>query len=410
MTKRFFIVYPVNLNQFDNTQTTATAGLSVEMKEFYSKYLVKVSQPKLVHSQWAQKHPIPKNGGKVIEFRRYTKLPKALTPLTEGVTPTGRSLSMTKVTATVEQYGDYVELSDRILNEAIDNNMVHATELLGIQSGETLDTLTREVINAGTNVQFGNFKLARYQLVGGESSGNDYLSPDIVRLARRNVKNNSGEPVDGKNFIGIIHTDAVHDLSGNSEWIDVAKYNNVEEIYDGEVGRYGGIRFVETTEAKKFVADDLSENARDLTVASITNAVITIDETLTAADQAALASRLILVNDVQYTVVSATANTITCTQDVVGADDDIIYAGEAGAKGRDIYTMVVIAKDAYGETEVSSESLQNIIKQLGSAGSADPLDQRATTGWKATHVAEILAQEYLLRVEHTTAFNDHETN
>jgi N4-gp56 family major capsid protein len=403
-------ILDINLRQFDNTQTTGSADLSVEMKEYYSSYLVDVAKPKLVHSQWAQKHPIPAGNGKVIEFRRYSKLPKALTPLTEGVTPSGRSLKVTKKTATVDQYGDYVELSDRIMTEAIDNNMVHATELLGVQSGETIDTLTREVLNSGSNVQYGNGKLARYKLVGGESSGNDYLSPDLTRLARRNVKTNLAEPIDGRNYVGIIHTDAVHDLQADDEWKDFTKYAKPEEIYEGEVGKLHNIRFVETTEAKKFVADDLSAAARELTVASITDAVITIDETLTAGDQAALAGRKILVNGVQYTVVSATNNTITCTANVTGADGDIIYPGEAGAKGRDVYTMVVIGKDAYGETEVSGESLKNIIKNLGSAGSADPLDQRATTGWKATHVAEILADEYLLRVEHCTAFNDHEEN
>ena len=406
------LAFIMNLSQFDNTNTTDSAGLSVEMKTFYSKYLVDVAEPILIHGQWAQKHPIPKNGGKTIEFRRYTKLAKALTPLTEGVTPSGKSLNMTHLTATVEQYGDYIELSDRLMNEAIDNNLVHATELLGIQSGETLDTLTREVLNAGTNVRYGDQKLARYLLVGGESSGNDYMTTALSRLARRDMKSNIARTIDAQNYIGIIHTDAVHDLSGSTEWVEISKYNEkgIKEIYMGEVGSFAGIRFIETTEAKKFVAEDLSEAARTLTVASVSTVTITIDETLTAADQAALVDRYILVDGAQYLVESATASTIVCTESVTGADGDIVYPGEAGAKGRDVYSMVVIGKDAYGETEVSSESLQNIVHQLGSGGASDALNQRATTGWKATHVSEILAQEYLLRVEHTTSFNDNEAN
>lgn len=403
-------LYKVNLSHFDNTQTTGSSDLSIEMKEYYSGYLVDVAQPKLVHSQWAQKHPIPRNGGKIIEFRRYTKFAKATTPLTEGVTPSGRSLKVTKVNATVEQYGDYVELSDRLLTEAIDNNLVHATELLGVQSGETIDTITREVLNSGTNVQYGAGKLARYLLVGGESSGNDYMTVDMIRLARRNAKKNLAEPIDGESYVGIIHPDAVYSLTGDSDWKDVTKYARPEDMFSGEIGKLHGIRFVETTEAKKIVAEDLSAAARTLTVASVADAVITIDETLTAADQAALAGREILVQGAQYTVSEAAASTITCTENVTGADGDIIYPGEAGAKGRDVYTLLVIGKDAYGETEVTGESLENIVKPLGSAGSSDPLNQRATTGWKATHVAEILAEEYLLRVEFCTEFNDNEDN
>ena len=56
-----------------------------------------------MHDQFAQKHPIPANGGKTIQFRRFAPLGKALTALTEGVTPDGQSLSMTTVEAAVRQ-------------------------------------------------------------------------------------------------------------------------------------------------------------------------------------------------------------------------------------------------------------------------------------------------------------------
>ena len=113
-----------------------------------------MAEPELVHDQFGQKHPIPKNGGKTIEFRKYDPLPKALTPLTEGVTPDGRKLTMGVITSTVHQYGDYIELSDILLLTAIDNNLVQATRLLGSQAGRTLDTITREVLSGGTNVQY----------------------------------------------------------------------------------------------------------------------------------------------------------------------------------------------------------------------------------------------------------------
>ena len=127
----------VNLRLFDNTQTTESGDLSAEMKTFYSDYLIDNAVPNLVHDQFAQKHPIPKGRGKTIEFRKYAPLPKALTPLQEGVTPRGNSLSVSTITATVKQYGDYIELSDVLLLTAIDNNLLQATKLLGNQAGET---------------------------------------------------------------------------------------------------------------------------------------------------------------------------------------------------------------------------------------------------------------------------------
>ena len=83
---------PVVLNLFDGyTNTTLDAGLSDEMKTYYSMRLINLAEPELIHDQFAQKHPIPKNSGKTIEFRKYDSLPKALTPLTEGVTPAGQT-------------------------------------------------------------------------------------------------------------------------------------------------------------------------------------------------------------------------------------------------------------------------------------------------------------------------------
>ena len=84
------------------------------MKTFYDMTLIDLAEPELVHAQFGQKRPIPKNGGKIIEFRQFSSLPKALTPLTEGVTPNGRNITVTAKTATVSQFGDYVTVSDML--------------------------------------------------------------------------------------------------------------------------------------------------------------------------------------------------------------------------------------------------------------------------------------------------------
>ena len=105
-----------------NATTNNTPGndLSPEMQTFYDKTLIDIAEPMLVHDQWAQKRPIPQNGGKTIQFRRFTPLQKALTPLTEGVTPAGSALDVSALTATVNQYGDFVAVSDVLDLTAID--------------------------------------------------------------------------------------------------------------------------------------------------------------------------------------------------------------------------------------------------------------------------------------------------
>lgn len=140
----------LNLQLFATTMTTETGSLSAEMKTFYEKRLLDQAEPLLVHNQFGDKYPIPAGSGKKIEFRKYSALPKALTALTEGVTPAGNSLTVTTVEGTVKQYGDWIQLSDMLQMTAIDNNVVQATKLLSSQAGRTLDTVTREVLAGGT--------------------------------------------------------------------------------------------------------------------------------------------------------------------------------------------------------------------------------------------------------------------
>ena len=322
---------PVILNLFaGNTNVTTDTGLSKEMKTFYSDYLIDMAEPNLVHDQFGQKHPIPKNGGKIIEFRKYDSLPKALTPLTEGVTPNGQKLSMSVITSNVQQYGGYIELSDILLLTAIDNNLVQATKLLGSQAGRTLDTITREVLNGGTNVQYAEGQVtARNALVGGQASGNHYLTVDAVRRAVRFLKVMNAPKING-NYVGIIHPDVSYDLMSDPKWVNVKTYSDPDGIYEGEIGKIEGVRFVETSEAKVFDG--------------------------------------------------------------------------AGASGVDVYSTLILGADAYGVTEITGGGLEHIVKQLGSAGTADPLNQRATAGWKATKTAERLVEQYMVRIETASTF------
>ena len=95
MLMALFGVMMLNLQLFANqVQTTLLDGLSAEMKTFYDMTLIDEASSNLVHDQFGQKRPIPKNGGKTIEFRKFAPLAKATTPLTEGVTPDGKSLSV----------------------------------------------------------------------------------------------------------------------------------------------------------------------------------------------------------------------------------------------------------------------------------------------------------------------------
>jgi len=408
----------IDIQMFNNTNTTGQTGtgqdLSAEMKTFYDKSLIENARAKLVHDQFAQMRDIPANGGKIIEFRRFAPFSKATMALTEGTTPSGQKLSVSAITATVAQYGGYVELADMLIMTAFDDNIAAATKGMAQQAGDTLDTITREVLNGGTNVQYADAQVAaRYLLVGGDSTAanNHYLSVNVVRRAVRNLKNGKASKVSGDNYVAVIHPDTAYDIMGDSAWINASVYAGSDQIFQGEIGKIHGTRFVETTEAKIFHAENLTDAARNLGIASLSTKTFTMDEAVTTEEATALVGRKVVVKGYQLTVASAVAGaagaaTITVSESVSGSpgSSDTMYPGEAGAAGRDVYSTLFIGADAYGTTKVSGGGLQTFVKQLGSAGSADPLNQRATVGWKAVKTAIILTQAFMLRVETASTF------
>lgn len=308
------ILLPVVLDLFDgqpNTNVTTAAlegnDLSPEMKTFYSEYLIDLVEAELVHDQFAQKHPIPKNGGKTIEFRQFDPLPELTTPLTEGVTPDGQSMNVRNLTATVSQYGGYVTISDMLILTAIDNNLVQATKLIVSQAGRTMDTVTREVINAGTVVQYAGGKSSRSAL-----AKTDVLTVDDIKKAVRFLETQNAPPINGY-YVGIIHPYAKYDLMKDPDWKNPHEYADTENIYQNEIGELYGVRFVQASRAKKFE--------------------------------------------------------------------------KAGASGADVYSTLIIADNAYGVTKIGDGGIQHIVKQLGSAGTSDPIDQRATAGYTLAKAA-----------------------
>ena len=397
----------LNLRLFDtvlNATTSASEGndLSNEMKTYYQDRLIDLADPLLVHDQFGQKRPIPQGRGKTTEFRAFRKLPKITNALVEGVTPDGQALDTYTVVSTVRQFGAYVCLTDFIMATAIDPMAEEALKLIAQQGALSMDTVTREIINAGTNVQYGDGTVdSREDLAAANK-----LTVLAIRKAVRTLKRENAPMING-NYVAIVHPDTAFDLMSDPTWVDWQKYTSPEHMYKNEIGQIAGVRFVETTEAKVFHGGDLGSDSRNLAIngAVSANATTAVLDGGTFAENA-LAGRKLLIGGNVYTVASNTASSGTATITLATgekfaaiADNTVVYPGEGGAGGIDVYSTLVIGEGAYGVTDIAGGGLQTIIKQKGSGGTADPLDQRATVGWKAAKTAEILVNEYMVRIE-----------
>ena len=303
------------------TQTLAV--LTAENKTFYDKTLLSRLLPNLVYAKYGQKRNLPKHEGDTINFRRFNSLSAATTPLTEGTTPSGSALSVTAITATVAQYGDFIKGSDKLDLLGIDPVITESAALAGEQSALTIDTVTRDVVRQGTTVIRPNNRATIDAI-----TASDKLTSAEIKLAVKKLRKANVKPAEGKFYIGIIDPETAYDLQGDSAWQDLSKYNGGIAIMEGEIGCIHGVRFIETSNVYA------ANNAADTPVK--------------------------------------------------------------------VHHTVIFGKDAYGCIDVAGEGNRPsvIIKAPGSAGTADPLDQVWSVGWKANYTAKRLDENAIVRIEH----------
>lgn len=306
-------------------QTTASSGLSVEMKTFYDRQLLLRTTPNLLYANFAQKKSIPMHGGKIIEFRKFAGLAVATTPLTEGALFTNlKDLTVTSTTATVTQYGDAVGFSDIVQTTTIDPLLKETTDILAEQAAETIDELVRDTVTAGTTVFYAAARTSRVTLAAGDI----ITVADVVNIAMQ-MELNRASKINGYWQV-ITHPRVIFDLQRTAEWRDAQNYHQTGKIFDGSVGALYGCKFWTTDKAKVF------------------------------------------------------------------AD-----AGVGGVV--DVYTAMVFGQNAFGIVDLSGHNLQTIFKPLGSAGTADPLNQQSSMGWKVTFGVKRLQEPFMLRYECSTS-------
>ncbi|MDQ6418677.1 N4-gp56 family major capsid protein [Paenibacillus sp. LHD-117] len=299
--------------------------LTLENATFYKTALLDRLLPDLHYMKYGEKKPIPKRSGATAQWRRFNSLAVVTTALTEGVTPDGVNLSMGSVTATVKDYGNYTKISGYLDMVGIDPVITETSEIMGENAAESMDSIVRDIITAGTNVVYAGNKLSRATVAATDV----ITAADILKvrtIMKRNKVREIKLPDGSMGYLMFIHPDVAADLMKTQEWKDQNTYVSTDNRKAGVVGKLYGIYFLE----------------------SVNNTVLT----------------------------------------------------DAGATGAEVYLNVCIGKGAYGVPDVDGSGSPDIlVKPAGSAGTADPLDQFNTVGWKSTFTAVRLQELAIIRYE-----------
>jgi N4-gp56 family major capsid protein len=322
--------------------------------------MLKRAMPLLQLERFGQTYPLPQNNTQTAKFRRYFLsgatgtagsgsgsfyIPVATTPLVEGVTPSGNTLANQDYTVSLAQYGDFITITDVVLDTHTDPVLESATDILGEQAAVTVETLRFNVLKAGTNVFYAN------QVAGRSTVAAAISLADIRRVStalnRQNAKKitsivGSTPDYNTKSveaaYMAVVHPDLETDLRSISAFKPVADYGPHTSPMEGEIGSVEQVRFLSSTVIAPFLAAG---------------------------------------------VVVASAPTMR----------------SVGGVNIDVYPVLIFARDAFGIVPLKGKSAMTPMVVNPKPAPGDPLAQRGTVGWKLWTATVILQEAFMARLE-----------
>ena len=367
----------------------------------------------------------PKNSGsKHVKFFRYTELPAVDKPLYEGVTPDPQLLTETAFSVMTKQYGAWMDYTDEIDLWHVDSKTQAMSDRLNRQARLTIDNVGRDAICAGLNVMFPGSVQARASI-----GSSNIITYALIKKAVRNLKKKGAQTFPDGFFHAKIDHDTYYDLSQDQHWIDVAKYQNDRRVQKYELGTIYNVKFFEVDNGKVFSSQSYLYGTKAyLTMYGTydaTNRIMTVADTMSEDEARDLTGKLVYVN------YSSTYNTLMCIERVwpsgtanqtkiqfrwqpassvtdnwtTGNTCKIIPTG--GGDSVDVHATIVYGTNAFGCVRLGGKgkpNIQMIVKEPGSSGTADPLNQKGSVGWKVGFfAAAVLQDDFIVRIEHAVS-------
>lgn len=409
---------------FDNLNVSYGDGINPAIIDYHERTFLENVKREAVHCRDLQKRFLPEGNGDRVKFHRLTPFLPVTEPLQEGVTPQGQPLTLSTVVATVKPYGRHIEYTDEMQWKNLDQLQRETAKELAEQGTASVDAVARNALNAGLNVLYAGGKESRAALTAG-----DKLTAAEVKKAVRSLERNRAKRFPDGFYHAIVSPDTKYDLTGDPLWVDKATYQDKDKLERYELGTMLGVKFFESPESMVFKAQSYLFGTTEsvaLTAYDSAKGVLTAAATAFGADAGAqrhnartLVGRLA---DLSRTVSSSQVKTTVCVEDITfdGSNARIKLrwkpqdyaahvAGAAlapnggGASGLAVQSTLIYGENFGGciALQGGGKNVRIIPKAPGSAGAADPLDQRGTIAWKVKGFCAVILQDaFGVRIEH----------
>ncbi len=373
-----------------------------------------------------KKEKLPERFSKTFQYTRFDKLNLPYAALTEGTTPTTNGqMSITTVSAVMDQWGDFINLTDVAVITAKHPALQKGIELLGEQAAETIDRECIKLLRSNTTVSYPGTATSRVTLTAG-----DTLGAVVLKKAVAYLRSHGARPAQGRHFLGLLDPSVEQDVLAESSFLNAAQYSNIAALQNGEIGIWQGVRWmcsnmIPTMGVLSATTDGNNEVTGSLTVsttyhyqvvavqdttgfevsstADITQATGTatkgIDITMPATTgytynvyfgTAALTLKL-------SSSSNAPAAVVTVTADPTSGAAPPAYPNT----GLTQHNVWILGDEAFAVPELMS--LQTFVTPAG-ASDSDPLAQRRKAGWKVMFKPVICNEAFISRIEVCSAY------
>lgn len=238
--------------------TASQTGISQRTTVYAERQMLKHAMPVMVLDKFGKPYRMPENKTRTVKFRRPIPFDPKTTPLVEGVTPDRSTFAYEDVAATLNQYGDWAEITDVIADTHEDPVLNDLAEMMGENIGRTIERLNWLTVRAGTSVYYANGS--------ARSSVNTAISLSKQRAVTAFLKNQKAKKLRSilapstnyatraieASYVAVAHTNVENDIRNMTGFIPTAEYGQRRLICDEEIGAVDDCRYVVSPDLNEF--------------------------------------------------------------------------------------------------------------------------------------------------------------